>query len=134
MLCLLLLPLFLPFLLLRILIKTTVALVMLPFVLLIAGIGLAFAAFAVSLAVLIPLAPFAFVALFIWAVVRATSRPVVHRSLAVGLRLGDACAVQDASRLPNRTCPDSASIAQGHCPVDGLDVTQSSPAANASQD
>ncbi len=78
MFCLLLLPLFLPFLILRILIKTTIALVMLPFVLLIAGIGLAFAAFAVSLAVLIPLAPFALIALFIWAVIRMTSRPVVH--------------------------------------------------------
>jgi hypothetical protein len=78
MFCLLLLPLFLPFLILRILIKTTVALVMLPFVLLVAGIGLAFAAFAVSLAVLIPLTPFFLIALFVWAVIRMTSRPVVH--------------------------------------------------------
>ena len=78
MFCLLLLPLFLPFLILRILIKATVALVMLPFVLLVAGIGLAFAAFAVSLAVLIPLMPFFLIALIVWALIRATSRPVVH--------------------------------------------------------
>jgi hypothetical protein len=78
MFCLLLLPLFLPFLILRILIKATVALVMLPFVLLIAGIGLAVAAFAVSLAILIPLTPFFLIALFVWALIRMTSRPVVH--------------------------------------------------------
>jgi hypothetical protein len=78
MFCLLLLPLFLPFLILRILIKAAVALVMLPFVLLVAGIGLAFAAFAVSLAVLIPLMPFFLIALIVWALIRATSRPVVH--------------------------------------------------------
>jgi hypothetical protein len=78
MFCLLLLPLFLPFLILRILIKATVALVMLPFVLLVAGIGLAFAVFAVSLAVLIPLMPFFLIALIVWALIRATSRPVVH--------------------------------------------------------
>ncbi|HEY1913099.1 MAG TPA: hypothetical protein VGG73_19400 [Vicinamibacterales bacterium] len=78
MFCLLLLPLFLPFLILRLLIKATVALVMLPFVLLIAGIGLAVAAFAVSLAILIPLTPFFLIALFVWALIRMTSRPVVH--------------------------------------------------------
>ncbi|HEY2153893.1 MAG TPA: hypothetical protein VGH34_24020 [Vicinamibacterales bacterium] len=78
MFCLLLLPLFLPFLILRILIKATVALVMLPFVLLIGGIGLAVAAFAVSLAILIPLTPFFLIALFVWALIRMTSRPVVH--------------------------------------------------------
>ena len=39
---------------------------------------LAFAAVAVSLAILIPLTPFFLIALFVWALIRMTSRPVVH--------------------------------------------------------
>ena len=65
---------FLPFLILRVLIKTTVALVMLPIVLLVAGIGLAVACAVVFFAILAPLLPFAFLALCVWAIVRLTQR------------------------------------------------------------
>jgi hypothetical protein len=75
---LLLFPFFLPFLLLRVLIKTTLALVMLPFVLLVAGIGVAFAIVAASVAILLPLAPFALVGFCVWLLFRHISRPVVH--------------------------------------------------------
>lgn len=76
---LLLLPfaiLFLPFLLLRVLIKSVVFLVALPFVLLTIGAGLLVAFIAVACLLMIPLLPFAFVALFIWAVARS-SRPTL---------------------------------------------------------
>jgi hypothetical protein len=63
-----------PFLLLRVLLKSLVLLVALPFVLL-AVAGAVLAAFAAVLfALMIPLLPFAFVALCIWAIVRS-SRP-----------------------------------------------------------
>jgi hypothetical protein len=76
---LLLLPLailFLPFLLLRVLIKSVVFLVALPFVLLTVGAALLVAFIAVACLLMIPLLPFAFVALFIWAVARS-SRPTL---------------------------------------------------------
>ena len=63
----------LPFLLLRLLIKTTVALVVLPFALIAAFVALVFALIAVFVAILVPLLPIAFVALFVWAVVRLAS-------------------------------------------------------------
>jgi hypothetical protein len=66
--------LFLPFLLLRIAIKSIVLLVALPFVLLAIGLGLLVAFSAVFFVLMIPLLPFAFVALVVWAIVRS-SRP-----------------------------------------------------------
>jgi hypothetical protein len=80
---LLLLPfvlLLLPFLLLRVLIKSVVFLLVLPFVLLTAGAALLMAFLAVVCVLMIPLLPFAFIALFIWAVVRST-RPVLTSNL-----------------------------------------------------
>jgi hypothetical protein len=60
---------------LRLLIKSVVLVMVLPFVLLAVG-GAFLAAFvAVLFAVMIPLLPFAFLALFVWAIVRLTSRP-----------------------------------------------------------
>jgi hypothetical protein len=76
---LLLLPfvlLFLPFLLLRLVIKSVVFLVVLPFVLLTIGAALLMAFIALMCVLTIPLLPFAFVALFIWAVVRS-ARPAL---------------------------------------------------------
>jgi len=74
---LLLLPftlLFLPFLLLRAVIKLTFLLVLAP-IIAIVGVGaLLLAAVAIFFALLLPLLPFALVGLFIWAIVRA-SRP-----------------------------------------------------------
>jgi hypothetical protein len=69
--------LFLPFLLLRFVVKTTVFLILLPIVLLVGAIVLVATLFAVSLAVLVPLLPFAFVALCVWAIVRLASRPAL---------------------------------------------------------
>lgn len=63
-----------PFLLLRILIKTIVLLVALPFVLLVVGAGLLVALLAVLCVLIVPLLPFAFIALCAWAIVRS-SRP-----------------------------------------------------------
>ena len=80
---LLLLPfvlLFLPFLLLRFVIKTVFLVVALPFVLLAIGGALLAALVVVLFAVMIPLLPLAFLALFIWAVVRLTSRPSLSNS------------------------------------------------------
>jgi hypothetical protein len=77
---LLLLPfalLFLPFLLLRVLIKSAVFLVVLPFVLLTVGVALLVAFIAVACVLTIPLLPFAFVALFIWAVARSSRSALV---------------------------------------------------------
>jgi hypothetical protein len=76
---LLLLPivlLFLPFLLLRLVIKSVVFLVVLPFVLLTIGAALLMAFIALVCVLTIPLLPFAFIGLFIWAVVRST-RPAL---------------------------------------------------------
>ena len=69
--------LFLPFLLLRVLIKSAVFLVVLPFVLLTVGVALLVAFVAVACALMIPLLPFAFVALFIWAVARSSRSALV---------------------------------------------------------
>ena len=66
-----------PFLLLRVVIKTAVLLVALPFVLLAVGGALLVACVAVLFALLIPLLPFAFVALCVWAIVRVASRPAL---------------------------------------------------------
>jgi hypothetical protein len=74
---LLLLPfglLILPFLLLRFVLKSIVLLMVLPFVLLAVGGALVVALVAILFAVMIPLLPFAFVALCVWAIVRS-SRP-----------------------------------------------------------
>lgn len=68
--------LFLPFLLLRLVIKSLVLLVALPFVLLAVGGAALFAFVAILFAVMIPLLPFAFIALCVWAIVRA-SRPAL---------------------------------------------------------
>jgi hypothetical protein len=65
----------LPFLLLRFVIKALVLLVALPFVLLAVGAGLVVALVAVLCVLMIPLLPFAFVALCVWAIMRS-SRPV----------------------------------------------------------
>jgi hypothetical protein len=64
------------FFLLRVLIKTTVALVMLPIVLLCAGLAIAF--FAISVAVLIPLLPIVLLAACVWLVVRLASGPALQ--------------------------------------------------------
>ena len=68
--------LFLPFLLLRVLIKSMVFLVVMPFALLAMGAALLMAFVALVCVLAIPLLPFAFIALFIWAVVRST-RPAL---------------------------------------------------------
>jgi hypothetical protein len=68
--------LFLPFLLLRVLLKALVMLVALPFVLLAVGAALLVAFVGVLLVVMIPLLPFAFIGLVIWAIVRS-SRPAL---------------------------------------------------------
>ena len=62
--------LFLPFLLLRILLKTAFALIMLPFALVLAFIGIAFALLAVAFAVLIPLMPFIVIGVCVWLLTR----------------------------------------------------------------
>jgi hypothetical protein len=62
--------LFLPFILLRIVLKTALALIMLPIALVMAFIGIAFAILAVSFALLIPLLPFAAIAVCIWLLTR----------------------------------------------------------------
>ena len=65
----------LPFFLLRVLVKAVVGLVVLPFALLVAAAGILFAVIAVALALLVPLLPFALIALGIWALVHLASRP-----------------------------------------------------------
>jgi hypothetical protein len=64
-----------PFLLLRVLIKSIVLLVALPFVLLAVVAAVLVACVGVLFVVMIPLLPFAFLALCIWAMMRASSRP-----------------------------------------------------------
>ena len=66
---------FLPFFLLRVLIKTAVTLVMLPIALVMACIGVACAVFFVSLAIVIPLMPIVVLACGIWFIIRLASRP-----------------------------------------------------------
>jgi hypothetical protein len=77
--CVLLVPfvlLALPFLLLRLVIKSLVLLVALPFVLLAVGVTMVVALIAVVFAVMVPLLPIAFVVLCVWAIVRS-SRPAL---------------------------------------------------------
>ena len=74
---LLLLPftlLFLPFLLVRAIIKLSLLLVLAPIIAIVTVGALLLAGFALFFVLLIPLLPFALVGLFIWAIVRA-SRP-----------------------------------------------------------
>jgi hypothetical protein len=68
--------LFLPLLIVRLVLKLVLGLVMLPFFLLFGFFGLLVGAAAFSLAFLIPLAPLAVVLFLVWAVVRATRRPL----------------------------------------------------------
>jgi hypothetical protein len=68
--------LFLPFLLLRLLVKTAVMALVLPIVVLAAGGAVVMALFALSFAVLVPLIPIAFLALFVWGIVHLATRPV----------------------------------------------------------
>lgn len=67
--------LFLPFLLVRAVLKLVFGLIMLPFVLLAGFVGLLIAAALFSVA-MIPLAPLAIVAFLIWAVVRSSRHPL----------------------------------------------------------
>jgi hypothetical protein len=70
---LILLPLtilFLPFILLRLVLKTAFALIMLPIALVIAFIGITFALLAVSFAVLVPLMPFVVIGVCVWLLTR----------------------------------------------------------------
>ena len=69
----------LPFLLLRVLVKTAIFLVVMPFVLLATLIALGVAFAAVVFALLTPLLPIAFVAFCVWAIVRTASRPSFAR-------------------------------------------------------
>lgn len=66
----------LPFLLLRFVIKSLVLLVALPFVLLAVGAAMVVALIAVVFALMVPLLPFAFIVLCIWAIVHS-SRPAL---------------------------------------------------------
>jgi hypothetical protein len=67
----------LPFLLLRLAIKATVALLLLPFVLLILLACLVFGVFAVTFALLLPLLPFAVVGFCLWLMMRPHASPAV---------------------------------------------------------
>jgi hypothetical protein len=71
--------LFLPFILLRIVLKTAFALVMLPFAFLMAFLGIAFAVLAVSFAILIPLMPFIVIAVCVWLLTRNSRAATVVR-------------------------------------------------------
>ncbi len=71
--------LFLPFLLLRFVIKAAVGLLVLPIVLLLAGIVCVALFFAAALAVLIPLSPFLLLALVVWAVTRNSRAAIAVR-------------------------------------------------------
>jgi len=62
---------------LRLLIRTGVALVVLPFALMAAFLGLALAFVAIFFAVLVPLLPVAFLVFCVWAVVRLSSPPAL---------------------------------------------------------
>ena len=76
MVCLLFSLFFLPFLLLRVIIKTIVGLVMLPVMLVIGCMAaLVFVFFAVSMTLVVPLMPIAILACGVWLIVRLASRP-----------------------------------------------------------
>ena len=62
--------LFLPFIILRIILKTAFALIMLPFALVVALFGIAFAAVAMFFALLVPLMPFVVVGVCVWLLTR----------------------------------------------------------------
>jgi hypothetical protein len=86
MFCLLTLPLhlalgvlFLPFLLIRVFIKMLVALIMIPVALLAGALSIGIGLLIVGLLLAIPLTPFIVIGLFVWAIVRLTSRPVYVR-------------------------------------------------------
>ena len=68
-----------PFIVLRVLIKTVVLLVALPFVLLAVGGALLIGCVAVLFALMIPLLPVAFLTFCVWAIVRLSSRPALSR-------------------------------------------------------
>src|SRR5262245_37100346 len=63
----------LPFLLLRFVIKAVVTVALLPIVLFVAVVGAIVGFFALSLAIMVPLLPFAFLAFCVWAIVRMAS-------------------------------------------------------------
>ena len=69
--------LFLPFLLLRVFIKTIVMLIALPFAFLAVAFALLLAFAAVLFALMIPLLPIVFVVFCLWVIVRLASRPVL---------------------------------------------------------
>ena len=63
----------------RVLIKALVALIMIPVAVVVAAVSVGAVLLAVGLVVAIPLLPFAFAALFIWAVVKLATRPAYVR-------------------------------------------------------
>jgi hypothetical protein len=71
--------LFLPFLLLRFVIKAAVGLVMLPVVLLLAGIVCAALLVAAAVAILIPLSPLLLIGFIVWAVTRNSRAAIAVR-------------------------------------------------------
>ena len=71
--------LFLPFLLLRFVLKAAVGLVVLPVVLLVAGIVCAALFLAAALAVLVPLTPFLLLGLLVWAIMRSSRAAIAVR-------------------------------------------------------
>jgi hypothetical protein len=71
--------LFLPFILLRLVLKTVFGLIMLPIVLMIAFIGIALAVLAVSFAVLVPLMPFVVIGACVWLLTRSSRAATVVR-------------------------------------------------------
>jgi hypothetical protein len=71
--------LFLPFILLRLALKTLFGLILLPFVLIVAFIGIAFALLAVSFAVLLPLMPFVVIGVCVWLLTRSSRAATVIR-------------------------------------------------------
>jgi hypothetical protein len=71
--------LFLPFLLIRVLIKGLIALIMIPIALLTAVLSVGVGLLIVGLLLAIPLTPFLLVGLFVWAIVRLATRPAYVR-------------------------------------------------------
>src|SRR5581483_10814020 len=71
--------LFLPFLLLRFVLRAAVGLIVLPVVLVVAAIVCAALLFAAALEVLIPLAPFLLIAWLVWAVTRSSPAAIAAR-------------------------------------------------------
>lgn len=71
--------LFLPFLILRFVVKAAVALVVLPIVFFAGLIVCIAVAIAFSMAILLPLLPFALVALLVWAITRSSQAAIAVR-------------------------------------------------------